>query len=66
MRNITEYEYLEATNSYLGWCTTCEEFTRDCCEPDAHQYDCPECRENHVYGAEEALLQGFIYIREED
>jgi len=57
---ISEEEYIEAAESNLGFCTNCQEFTHDSCEPDAHKYTCPECEENTVYGAEEALLLNLI------
>lgn len=57
---MTESEYFEATESYQGWCTECKDFTRDCTEPDAEGYDCPECESNTVVGAEQALLLGLI------
>ncbi len=59
---MTEYEYLEAVGSYQGYCTECKDFTRDCTEPDAEDYDCPECESNTVVGAEQALLLGLIYF----
>jgi Zn finger protein HypA/HybF involved in hydrogenase expression len=61
--SLEEYEY--ATESYMGWCTTCEDFTRDCTEPDAHDYDCPICEQNTVMGAEDALLSEIIEVVEE-
>lgn len=61
------WEYNEAVDQYLGWCTNCEDFTRDSTEPDATEYDCPECGENSVMGAENALLEGlFTLVGEED
>ncbi len=57
---VSKEDFLEAQDSYLGWCTTCKDFTGECCEPDAHKYECPECGNNTVYGAEEALIMGFI------
>lgn len=59
---VEEHEYHEACDSYMGWCTCCQDFTRGCTEPDACNYDCEECGENTVFGAEEALLQGLIRI----
>ncbi|MDP3768028.1 MAG: hypothetical protein Q8S13_08430 [Dehalococcoidia bacterium] len=58
MTTITEADYRDAADSYLGWCRTCQEFTTDSCEPDARRYECPECGERTVYGAEEALMMG--------
>ena len=62
MKTTSLSEFGLAQEMYLGWCTTCEAFTRDSTEPDACEYDCPECGENTVYGAEEALLEGFLVI----
>ena len=62
MKTVSMVEYEEATESYLGWCTECKSFTRDSTEPDAEGYDCPECGENSVMGAEQALLIGEIIV----
>lgn len=51
---------MEAAEGYIGWCTTCSGFTRECTEPDAQDYDCPVCGENTVVGAEDALVMGLI------
>ena len=59
---ITQEEYEDATYNYEGWCTNCEYFTRDECEPDAAKYRCPDCGHRTVYGAEEALMLGLITI----
>lgn len=59
-------DYNEAVDQYLGWCTVCKDFTRDSTEPDASGYDCPECEENSVMGAENALILGVIIFEEED
>jgi Zn finger protein HypA/HybF involved in hydrogenase expression len=59
-------DYTDATESYIGWCTTCERFTRDSTEPDAHDYECPACGDLTVMGAEDALCQGFIELEEEE
>ena len=56
MKMPTCKEIVEASQDSMGWCTNCEFFTRDCTEPDAHDYDCPECGENSVVGAEELLF----------
>ena len=59
---VTEEDYTEACDSYTGFCPDCGEFTRDCTEPDAENYDCPDCDKNNVCGAEQALLLGLIDI----
>ena len=63
MKEITEAELRQADNDSQGWCTSCEEFTRDCTEPDAEDYDCPKCEQNTVVGAQQALLMGAIDIK---
>ena len=60
MTKITEAMFLEAVDGYEGWCPECEEFTRNCTEPDAQGYDCPNCDGMNVIGAELALLSGKI------
>lgn len=60
------FSYIE---DYMGWCTFCRDFTRDCTEPDAEGYDCPECDQNTVMGAENAILEGrvgFLAEREDN
>jgi len=59
---VTEAEYLEAVEDYMGWCPFCMDFTRPQTEPDAENYDCPECKQNCVMGAEQALLLGEIIL----
>lgn len=61
---VTREEYEEAVEAYTGWCPDCEDFTRACTEPDAEGYDCPICGENHVVGAEQAVLHGLIDVEE--
>lgn len=46
-----------------GYCTTCEEFTREGdTEGDAEDYPCPTCGGDTCLGAELALLIGEIEI----
>lgn len=59
---VSASQYQEAARDYLGWCTLCEDFTRETTEPDAERYDCPECRGNTVMGAELALISGQIRL----
>jgi hypothetical protein len=59
---VTKQAYQDATENYMGWCPNCKDFTREGTEPDAEQYDCPECEENCVVGAEDALLMGLFDI----
>ena len=57
---VSEEDFVEAQENYLGWCSICKDFSREECEPDAREYDCPTCDNNTVYGADEALLMGLI------
>ena len=59
-KRITEEQYRDASENYQGYCTVCRKFTRDCTEPDAEGYDCPECEGDTCMGAEQALLVGEI------
>ena len=63
MKKITMAEFRKADNDSQGWCTSCEDFTRDCTEPDAEEYDCPICDENTVAGAQQAIVLGFLDIK---
>jgi hypothetical protein len=57
-------EYRDALDQDTGWCPTCEDFTRDCTEPDAEGYDCPVCDGIEVVGAELALISVAIEVDE--
>jgi len=64
---ITEDRYREASDGHEGWCEVCGDFTRDCTEPDAEGYRCPQCETvNSVCGAEQALLTGKLTIGGDD
>ena len=63
---VTEDRYREACEGYEGWCDVCGDFTRDCTEPDAEGYECPQCETvNSVCGAEQALVVGKITFGED-
>ena len=55
-------QYQAALRDHVGWCVLCEDFTRETTEPDAEDYDCPECRRRKVVGGELALLRGDIFV----
>lgn len=66
MSTVTQEDYLDATENYIGWCTTCKEFCRPMTEPDAQDYDCDQCGNEHsVMGAEEALIEGLLEFADE-
>lgn len=58
---LTEEEYAEAEDSYIGFCIACGAEAYDC-EPDARGYKCPECGALTVYGVPELLQMGHIEI----
>jgi Zn finger protein HypA/HybF involved in hydrogenase expression len=60
MTRPTLKEIIEEQENYGGWCTYCEAWTHDCCEPDARKYECPKCGNNTVFGAEELLIMGLV------
>lgn len=59
---VSSSDFAEYNEDNTGICIGCRQWSGEMCEPDAREYPCPECRENKVYGAEEALLQGFITL----
>lgn len=60
---ITQERYEEAEECSEGYCTECDDFTRDCTEPDADGYDCPACgKQNTVKGSMNALIDGNLEI----
>ena len=63
--NITEDEFREFDDEYIGFCLGCGA-ERGQCEPDARKYECEECGERRVYGTSELLLMGRIEIGGED
>lgn len=59
--SVTEDRIVEAAKTSMfgtespGICIACGA-DHDECEPDARKYECYECGERQVYGAEELLL----------
>lgn len=52
-------EIEEMMENYEGACIVCGE-VRECCEPDAREYECDNCGGDTVYGAEELLMMGLV------
>ena len=61
---VTEDQYNEACECDQGFCTECQEFTKDGVEPDAEHYECPVCEQDSVFGVEQALIMNLIFIKE--
>jgi hypothetical protein len=62
MIEITLDEYNDHLENNNGICLSCGEFTCGGCEPDARRYHCDECGKDDVYGLEEAILMGDIFV----
>lgn len=60
---MSEDEFLEMQEDHMGLCIACGA-ERDCCEPDARNYECEVCGEKKVFGAEELLMMGKIELEE--
>jgi hypothetical protein len=57
---VAEEAFGDACQEDAGWCPACRDFTHESTEPDACGYECPECGEPVVVGAEDALLAGLL------
>lgn len=51
--------YDEVEDGTIGICIKCGELAYGV-EPDARKYHCEACGSDTVYGAEEAVLMGFV------
>lgn len=58
-RTFTIEEIEEAMECGLGFCTSCGAM-KGFCEPDARNYECDDCGEMAVYGAEELVVMGLV------
>lgn len=60
-KSLTETKLLEAAKRQMfgtdnpGFCIACG-YEQDGCEPDACEYECEECGEPTVYGAQELVM----------
>jgi len=61
VQKMSEYEYVEGTESYAGICIDCG-YVQYGCEPDAEKYTCEDCGKATVYGLEQALICGYLDI----
>lgn len=59
MLDMTEVMEAAMRDDGTGFCLACG-FEQSCCEPDAENYECEDCGENKVYGAEQAILVGAV------
>lgn len=58
-RTFTLEQIAEASALQAGYCVGCGAM-REECEPDAREYQCDECKQPLVYGAEELMLMGRV------
>ena len=56
---ITIEEFKDLDLNQMGVCTECGA-ERECCEPDAREYNCEDCGAMSVYGAQELLVMGLV------
>jgi hypothetical protein len=62
---ITLREYEQHREDYDGFCTVCEDFTRlGDTEPDASEYQCPQCDGFTCEGAENAFIGELFDIKD--
>jgi hypothetical protein len=59
---IAEDELTDHIEESNGICISCGEWTCGGVEPDAERYTCECCDKPAVYGAEQALVCGFLAI----
>ena len=58
---MTEEQFLEESSAGIGYCLSCHA-QRDCCEPDAENYECEECGKNKVMDLELMLVYGYLKL----
>lgn len=58
-QTITIEQYEELRESNIGICQECGA-ERECCEPDADGYDCPDCGAMEVQGVDNLLAAGLV------
>lgn len=63
---VTKEAFENAQENHAGFCTECQAFVSEDVEPDAKDYECPECGHETMMGAEEALVMSHILIEGED
>jgi hypothetical protein len=56
---FTLEQIAEASELQAGYCIACGAMC-ECCEPDAREYQCDDCKQLQVYGAEELMLMGRV------
>lgn len=56
---ISEEEYAQNCENYMGVCLVCKEWKEEV-EPDAEGYDCPSCGSAEVMGAEQLAIHGLL------
>jgi hypothetical protein len=58
-RTFTVAQIEEASDLQSGFCIGCGAM-QECCEPDAREYRCEDCKQNQVYGTEELVIMGLM------
>jgi hypothetical protein len=63
---LSEGEYDQYNQDNYGVCLNCEELTEGGVEPDAEGYLCESCEQRQVMGIEQALVDGYICLTDDD
>lgn len=61
MIELTLDQIEEADNACEGFCASCGH-QQPCVEPDAENYECEECGEPEVFGAQQIVLLGKVAV----
>jgi len=57
---INQKDFMRHMEEHDGFCISCGEILEGGFEPDAAEYNCPECGDDSDFGMEEALFQGYV------
>jgi hypothetical protein len=60
--SMTEREYEELSEAYIGVCLFCGK-KHSQIEPDARKDECTKCHKLGVYGLEEIMLMGRVFLK---
>lgn len=64
---LTANDFRSHRSYYDGYCVVCKDITREGgTEPDAENYECPECGEAACIGMDYALMGDHLEIVEDD
>ena len=59
---LTELDYLQESESGVAYCIECHEPACDYLEPDTQNALCEHCGASEVFGLEQLLIMGRVFI----